>query len=343
MEQDNQLDDIDQAGGCIITAEAMQEHRDKKRRKQSMPPYNLEDPILSRIGDTPLVEYPEPLAGDLRIKLEKENPTGSMKDRIALGMILEMMKSGELSDEDLVVEASSGNTAGGVALAANRLGFDSIITTPESTSSQKIGYVESFGAELVTCPDVDSDDEDHYRNRARTIADERDGVFLNQYQNQLNPEVHEKWTGPEIWEQTDELTHIVCPMGTGGTLSGIGKYIKKQDSSVEIVGVDAEKSNISSAFYGDVPVEYSTQIEGLGKNGETPTMWFDYIDRVESVDDETAITHARTAATEYGVLIGTSSSAALKVARDIARKSEESSVVLVACDGGEQYFDILSD
>lgn len=326
----------------MITAEAMQEYRNKNRQKQDMQPYDIKDPILSLIGDTSLIEYPGSLAGDLHVKLEKENPTGSMKDRIALGMILEMMESGELSDEDLVVEASSGNTAGGVALAANRLGFESVITTPETTSGQKMGYVESLGAELIACPDVDSDHEAHYRNRAQEIADERDGVFLNQYQNQLNPKVHEKWTGPELWEQTDELTHVVCPMGTGGTLSGIGKYIKEQDSSVELVGVDAEKSNISSAFYGDEPVEYNTQIEGLGKSGETPTMWFDYIDRVESVDDETAIKHARIASIEHGLLIGTSSSAALKVARGIATADEQSSVVLIACDGGEQYFDIYS-
>lgn len=310
------------------------------RKVKTMQPYDIEDPILSLIGETSLIEYPEPLSGDLHVKLEKENPTGSMKDRIALGMIREMQREGNLHEDDLIVEASSGNTAGGVAFVANRLGYESVITTPESTSAQKMGYVKALGAELVVCPDVDSDSDEHYRNRARSIADERGGVFLNQYQNQLNPKVHEKWTGPELWNQADELTHVVCPMGTGGTLSGIGKYIKTQDTSVEIVGVDAEKSNISSAFYGEEPVEYSTTIEGLGKSGETPTMWFDYIDRVESVEDETAISTARAAATEHGLLVGTSSSAALKIARDIAEDEADSSVVLIACDGGEQYFDI---
>ena len=321
----------------------IQERRIRKQQKKTMPPYNIEDPILSLIGDTTVVEYPEPLSGDLEVKLEKENPTGSMKDRIALGMILEMEDSEDLSEDDLVVEASSGNTAGGVALAANRLGYETVITTPEMTSSQKMGYVKALGAELITCPDVHSNHDDHYRNRARTIAEERGGVFLNQYQNQLNPKVHEKWTGPELWNQTDRLTHVVCPMGTGGTLSGIGKYIKEQDPSVEIVGVDAEKSNISSAFYDDDPVEYSTQIEGLGKSGKTPTMWFDYIDRVESVDDESAVSYMQSAAAEHGLLIGPSASAALKVARDIAQEDDESSVVLIACDGGEQYFDMYSN
>ncbi len=323
----------------MVTAEAMQEYRNRKRNGDSTPPYDVEDPILSLIGNTPIVQYPEDLPGDVCVKLEKENPTGSMKDRIALGMILEMEESEELAKDDLVVEASSGNTAGGVALVTNRLGYDSVITTPETTSNQKIGYVEALGSELVACPIVDSAHEDHYRNTAESIAAKRDGVFLNQYHNQLNPRVHEKWTGPELWAQMDELTHIVCPMGTGGTLSGIGKYVKEQDESVDIVGVDAEESNISTAFYGDDPVEYNTEIEGLGKGSETPTMWFDYIDRVASVDDETAITWTKKAARGHGLLIGTSSGAALSVAREIAMENENATIALIACDGGEQYFD----
>lgn len=338
---ENPLEDQDQAGGCIATAEAMQEYRKKQNDRSALPTYNFDDPILSLIGNTSLVQYTEELAGDLLVKLEKENPTGSMKDRIALGMILEMQESGELADDDLVVEASSGNTAGGVAMVTNRLGYESVITTPETTSRQKIGYVEALGSELVTCPDVNSSHEDHYRNTAETIAEDRDGVFLNQYHNQLNPHVHEKWTGPELWRQAEELTHIVCPMGTGGTLSGIGKYMKEQDDSIEIIGVDAKNSNISTAFYDEESVDYKTEIEGLGKGSETPTMWFEYIDEIVSVSDDTAISWTRTAARESGLLIGTSSGAALSVAHDIAKKDEESAVVLIACDGGEQYFDTI--
>ncbi|WP_138007351.1 PLP-dependent cysteine synthase family protein [Halalkalirubrum salinum] len=307
-----------------------------------MNPYNIDDPVLSLIGQTSLVEHPKNLLGDLHLKLEKENPTGSMKDRIGLGMILEMRESGEISDGDLVIEASSGNTAGAVALAANRLGHDSIITTPEKTSPQKMGFVKAFGSELVTCPDVNSDHKDHYRAKAQQIADKRGGIFLNQYHNQLNPKVHEKWTGPELWNQTNKLTHIVCPMGTGGTLSGIGKYIKNQDPSVNIIGVDAKKSNISTSFYDKEPVKYDTKIEGLGKGGETPTMWFDYIDEIISVKDEEAIQWAKKAAREDGLLIGTSAGAAFKIAYNIANENENASVVSIVCDGGEQYFDTLN-
>ncbi|ELZ39421.1 cysteine synthase [Halorubrum tebenquichense DSM 14210] len=321
----------------------MQDHRNSEQNCTPLPPYDIDDPILSLIGDTSMVKYPDELSGDLWVKLEKENPTGSMKDRIALGMILEMRASGELSDDDLVVEASSGNTAGGVALVANRLGLDNTITTPETTSGQKMGYVEAFGSELVTCPDVDSSEPGHYRSTAERIADERDGVFLNQYHNQLNPQVHEKWTGPELWNQTEDLTHVVCPMGTGGTLSGIGKYVKEQDDSVEIIGVDAERSNISTSFYDEEPVDYDTKIEGLGKGSETPTMWFDYIDCVVSVGDDTAISWTKKAARDQGLLIGPSAGAALSVAHSIAETDEDTTVVLIACDGGEQYFDLLTD
>lgn len=304
-------------------------------------PYDVDDPILSLIGGTSLIKYPEELPGDLHVKLEKENPTGSMKDRIAIGMVLEMQLSGELSEEDLVVEASSGNTAGAVALVTNRLGYENIITTPETTSSQKIGYVKALGSDIVKCPDVSPKNEDNYIKKAKKIAYKRNGVFLNQYHNQMNPQIHAKWTGPELWSQTDNLSHVVCPMGTGGTLSGVGKYIKERDSSIKIVGVDAEHSNISNAFYNTEYTEYNTEIEGLGKGSETPTMWFDYVDDVMSIDDASAVEWTKRAARKHGLLVGTSSGAALKVARDIAQGDEDASVALIACDGSEQYFDYL--
>ncbi|MBO4249039.1 cysteine synthase family protein (plasmid) [Halomicrobium sp. IBSBa] len=304
-------------------------------------PYEVGDPVLSLTGNTPLIKYPSDTSGNIHVKLEMENPTRSMKDRVALGMILEMQERGQINADDTIVEASSGNTAGAVAMVCNRLGYKSVITTPETTSKQKKAYIRALGAELVTCPPVDSDEPNHYRTEAERIAQERDGVFLNQYQNQLNPEVHEKWTGPELWQQADDITHIVCPMGTGGTLSGIAKYIKEVDEEVTIVGVDAEKSNISTVFYDKSPVEYDTTIEGLGKGKKAPTMWFNYIDKIVSVGDNEAIENSRRAARDDGLLIGTSSGAALSVAKDIATKNGDATVILIACDGAEQYFDRL--
>lgn len=305
---------------------------------------SIYDPVLSGIGDTRILPYDDTtVEGSIQIKCEFENPTGSMKDRIAYGMIAYLIASGQVSKDDLIVEGSSGNTGGAVALVANRLGYDAVITTPEENSPQKHGYITAFGAELVTCPNVPSDDERHYRNEAKRIADERGGVWLDQYTNQLNPRVHYRWTGPEITEQYPEVTHVVAPMGTGGTTSGIAKHIKEYDESITTVGVDAEKSNISAVFCGGEPGEYETVVEGLGKSDELPTMWFDYIDEIRDVTDEDALGQARQAARNRGFLIGGSSGAALSVAREIASEDPDSNIIVIACDGGEQYFDTLFD
>lgn len=300
------------------------------------------DPVLSAIGDTRMLPYDDPaLEGSLRLKCEFDNPTRSMKDRIAYGMIAHLTLSDELSGGDLVVEGSSGNTGGAVSLVANRLGYDAVITSPAENSPQKLGYVTAYGAELITCPNVPSDDDRHYRQEAERVAEERGGVWLDQYTNQLNPKVHYRWTGPEITEQCPEMTHVVAPMGTGGTMSGIAKHVKEYDESITTIGVDAEGSNISAAFYDKEPGEYETAVEGLGKGGELPTMWFDYVDEIRNVSDRRAFDQARAAAQEQGVLIGSSAGAALSVGREIAVENPDSTVVTIACDGGEQYFDTL--
>lgn len=306
-------------------------------------PYPTDDPVLARIGDTPLVDYPGPATGgDIRLKLEADNPTGSMKDRVALGIVRELEAAGRLAADDVVVEASSGNTAGAVALVTNRLGYESVLTVPAGTSGQKIGYVRAFGSEIIECPAVDPDDERHYRATAARIAAERDGVWLDQYSTPLNPTVHYEWTGPELWRQAaGDLTHVVCPMGTGGTLSGIAKYVKERDATVDVIGVDAERSNISAAFYGSDPAAYDTDVEGLGKERELPTMWFEYIDEVRSVADDRAFAQARRAAEDHGILVGGSSGAAIAVARAITDRRSDARVAVIGCDGGEQYFDTV--
>lgn len=304
----------------------------------------LLDSLLAEIGDTMMIPYDEPgINGSIQVKCEFDNPTGSMKDRIAYGMVAKLDLDGMLSKGDLIVEASSGNTAGSVALVTNRLDYDAVITTPVGNSPQKLGYVKAYGAELVTCPDVPSNDDRHYRMQAKQIAEKRGGIWLDQYSNQLNPEVHAAWTGPEITEQYPDLTHVVAPMGTGGTMSGIAKHVKEYDESVTTVGVDATLSNISSAFSGTDPGKYDTDIEGLGKGEKLPTMWFEYIDEIRSVNDKDALLQARRAANDHGLLVGGSSGASLFVAREIAMQEPSAEVAVVACDGGEQYFDTIFD
>ena len=309
-------------------------------------PFPTDDPVLSLIGDTPMIDYPGVEDGRVRCKLESENPTRSMKDRIAMGILTNAIDGEEY---DRVIEASSGNTAGAVALVANRLGLDCTLTCPESTSRSKIGYMKAFGADVHKCPDVESGHPDHYRSVAQKLADEEDDAFLvNQYYNQGNPTVHYRWTGAEIWAQAGaDMTHLVSAMGTGGLLSGSGRRVKEEAEAagrdVSVIGVDAEKSNISTAFYGEEPVPYDTQVEGLGKGGELPTMWFDYIDEVRSVSDEETFRQAREAAQKHGVLIGPSAGAALSVSLDIVSSQPDARVVTIICDGGEQYFDTLFD
>ncbi len=306
-------------------------------------PFPTDDPVLNMIGDTPMIDYPGADPGRLRCKMESENPTRSMKDRIAMGILTEALEDGEY---DTVVEASSGNTAGAVALVANRLGVKCILTCPETTSRSKIGYMKAFNAEVHKCPDVDSDHPEHYRTVAQQLAEEHDAFLVNQYHNQNNPTVHYQWTGREIWAQAgSDVTHLVSAMGTGGLLSGSARRVKEEAEAagrdVTVVGVDATKSNISTAFYDEEPVPYDTTVEGLGKGGELPTMWFDYIDEMRNVPDERAYEQAREAAQTHGLLIGPSAGAALAVARDIHDNQPDARVVTIICDGGEQYFDTL--
>jgi len=306
-------------------------------------PYPTDDPILGLIGDTSLVSYPGTDRGRILCKLENENPTGSMKDRIAMGILTEALADG---DYDTVIEASSGNTAGSVALVANRLGVDCTLTCPASTSRQKIGYMKAFGADVHECPDVEEGHPDYYRQVAKRLAEKHDAFFVDQYRNQSNPGVHYQWTGREIWAQAgDRMTHLVGAMGTGGILSGCGRHIQEQAAStgrdVTVVGVDAEHSNISTSFYEKEEVPYETKVEGLGKGHQLPTMWFDYIDEMRDVSDQRSFDQARKAAQKHGLLIGPSAGAALAVARDIVDEQPEARVVTIVCDGGEQYFDTL--
>lgn len=307
----------------------------------SKPYPECDDPILGRTGSTPIVKYEDQHAAQVYCKLEYENPTGSMKDRIALGMISKMKADGRISDDTPVVEASSGNTAGAVSLVCARSGLKCYVTFPEGTSGQKSGYMKAYGAKTKACPDVESGHEDHYISQAETLAERTDGTFLNQYENELNPFVHYEWTGEEVVQQLGgDVTHVISPMGTGGTLSGIGRRVKEDDPQVRVIGVDGVQSNIWTSFYGEDSVDYDVAVEGLGKSGRRPTMWFDYIDDVETVADEQAFRRARKEA-RNGFLIGPSSAAALEIA-DVYGRNSDNVVLAIICDGGDQYFDVIN-
>lgn len=319
---------VPDGGGCIEVAETMSD----RRRGSS---YTFTDPVLQQIGDTPLVPHP---TADVFCKMERQSPTLSHKDRLAAGMLTELKERGELDDDQRVVEASSGNMAGGVALACNRLGHPCTIVSPETASPIKMGFVRALGAELVQVPAVSHESEDHYQSRTAEIAREKGALYLNQYERALNREVHYGWTGPELWAQIAEkpVTHVVAATGSGGTLSGIGEYVNEREESIRIVGVDAEHSNVSRDFHGWERTEYDTEIEGLGQYRTTDAIDFDAIDEMVSVSDEDAIARAKHEAAENGLLLGTSSGAVMEVARSIA--DDGGCVVAVVHDGSEQYF-----
>lgn len=319
---------VPDGGGCIEVAETTSD----RRRGSS---YSFTDPVLQQIGDTLLVSHP---SANVFCKMERQSPTLSHKDRLAVGMLTELKERGELDDGQRVVEASSGNMAGGVALACNRLGHPCTIVSPETASPIKMGFVRALGAELVQMPAVSHESEDYYQNRAAEIAREKDALYLNQYERALNREVHYGWTGPELWDQIADkpVTHVVAATGSGGTLSGIGEYVNERDESIQIVGVDAEHSNVSRDFRGQDRTEYDTEIEGLGQYRTTDAIDFDAIDEMVSVSDEDAIARAKHEAAENGLLLGTSSGAVMEVARSIA--DDEGCVVAVVHDGSEQYF-----
>ena len=207
------------------------------------------DPILDQIGNTPLITHPS--NDRIFAKNERQNPTLSHKDRLGVGMILGLLEMGELSKGQRVVEASSGNTAGGVALAANRLNHPCTIVMKSSTSLIKQGFVKSLGADIISVPDVDHDDSRYYQNVAKNYAKEHNAVYVNQYERPLNRLVHFSWTGPELYEQIQgkNVTHIIGAVSTCGLMSGIGEYIKSKDSSIQIIGVDGIESNIHRTFH----------------------------------------------------------------------------------------------
>ncbi len=301
------------------------------------PPFPITDPVLRGIGETPLVAHPD---DNVLCKMERQSPTLSHKDRLAAGMLLALKARGELADGQRVVEASSGNMAGGVALSCNRLGHPCTIVSPETASPIKMGFVRALGAELIQVPAVPHDHEDYYQKQAARRAADGDALYLNQYERALNREVHAAWTGPELWAQIEDrpVTHVVAATGSGGTISGIGAYVSEQDDSIRIVGVDADRSNVSRDFYGQARGEYETAIEGLGQYRTTEAIDFDAIDEMVSVADDNAIARAKSEAADHGLLLGLSSGAVMEVARSITDADDGACVVAVVHDGAEQYF-----
>lgn len=298
------------------------------------------------IGHTPLVKInklnPNPRVTMLA-KLEAQNPGGSIKDRIATTIINRAEKEGKLKPGGTVVEATgAGNTGIGLAIIAAVRGYKSIFVLPDKVSEEKRNLLRAFGAKVVIAPTaVSPDDPRSYYRVADKITKDTPGAFqAGQYTNPANPEAHYATTGPEIWEQTDgKVTHVVIGMGTGGTISGIGKYLKEKNPNVKIIGVDSVGSLYLHYFKtGELTTVFKTyKTEGIGEDFLPQTMDFSIVDDVIQVDDKENFLTARRLAKEEGILVGSSAGAALAAARKVVKRLKSGIVVVVLPDSGRNY------
>src|SRR5262249_37987906 len=265
------------------------------------------DPLLDASGDTRMVRLSR-LTSDLRTpvvaKVEFLNPGGSVKDRIGLAMIEAAENAGQLRPGATIVEPTSGNTGTGLAMAAALKGYRLVCVMPDKMSSEKIALLRAYGADVAVCPTaVPGESPQSYYSVADRLTREIPGAFQpNQYFNQANPAAHEATTGPEVWRQTDgRITHFVAGMGTGGTISGVGRVLKRHNPKIQVIGADPVGS-IYSAGDNFTPKIY--KVEGIGEDFMPSTMDLSVVDRIEIVDDKESFLVARRMTREEGILVG---------------------------------------
>ena len=314
------------------------------------------DSLLDLIGNTPLLELKKitkGLKGRFFGKLEAFNAGHSAKDRVAKYVIEDAERKGLLKPGSTIVETSSGNTGYSLAMISALRGYKCIIAISDKSSHDKVEMLQALGAEVHLCPaNVAPDDPRSYYEVAKRIHQETpNSIYINQYFNPLNPEAHYQSTGREIWEQTQgEITHVVVCSGTGGTISGIARYLKEKNPKVQVLGVDAYGSAIKK--YHDThefdPAEiYPYKIEGMGKNLIPTATDFDVIDEFVKVTDKDAALTARELARTEGLFMGYTSGAAMQAVRQYAemgRFDENSIVVVLFADHGSRYMNkIYSD
>ena len=291
------------------------------------------------IGKTPLVKLPESLVpenfnGNILLKLESLNPGGSVKDRIGKAMIDRAEEEGILKEGGTIVEASSGNTGIALALVGAARGYKVILTMPETMSEERRALLKAYGAELVLTPgDVGIPGA---IKKAEEIAKDTEGAFLaSQFENTVNPEIHYKTTGPEIWEDTDgNVDIVVSGIGTGGTITGVGKYLKEQKESVEMVAVEPAGSPLLAKNETG-----KHRIQGIGAGIVPAVLDQDMYSEIILSTDNDAMKTSRKVATEGGIFVGVSAGAALWAALEVAKRPEnkDKTIVAVLPDNGDRY------
>jgi len=308
--------------------------------------------VLEAIGQTPMIRLGRVGRGirtPVLAKAEQLNPGGSVKDRIGLAIIEAAEQSGALKPGGVIVEGTSGNTGVGLAIAAAIKGYRCIFTIPDKMSTEKIRLLRAFGAEVVVVPTaVPPDHPEYYIQKAKAIVAATPGAVLaDQHFNPVNPEAHYRTTGPEIWEQSaGRVTHFVCSPGTGGTVSGVGRYLKEKNPRVRVIAPDPVGS-----IYGEYAATHKKgdgfpyKVEGVGGDKIPTSLHFDVVDEFVSVTDRDAFRMARRLTREEGLFVGGSSGLNVHVALEVARRLDDPAalVVTVLCDTGERYLSKLYD
>src|SRR3954452_21525781 len=303
--------------------------------------------VLELVGNTPIVRL-DSIGSDveprLLAKLEYVNPGGSVKDRIGLAMIEKAEQEGKLKPGGTIVEPTSGNTGVGLAIAAAQKGYRCIFVMPDKMSQEKIAMLRAYGAEVVICPTaVEPDSPESYYSVSDRLAEEIPGGFKpDQYSNMANPEMHYRVTGPEIWEQTDgRLDAVVISVGTGGTISGVGRYFKERKPDVLIVGADPEGSIYTARDESDV---HPYLVEGVGKDTWPETKDPKVVDEWIRVGDRESFLWARRLAREEGILAGGSAGTTLYAAYQLAeRLGAGKRVLMMIPDSGRNYLSKVYD
>lgn len=305
--------------------------------------------LLDSIGNTPLVRLDnisKGLKAKIWAKLEFMNPGGSLKDRIALYMIEKAEREGKIKPGDTIIENSSGNTAMGLAIVARQKGYKLKIVIRDTTSKEKIKMLQVLGVDVILVDaSLPPENPKSYNNYAKNLADEHpDYYYIDQHNNLDNNESHYKTTGPEIWEQMDgKIDYVVAGVGTGGTLCGMGKFLKEKNPDIKLIGVDP----MGSVFYNyfkekKLITPYRYKIEGIGDEFLIKTAQLELLDDMYQIDDKTAFQWTKKLANEEGILSGGSSGAnvwaSVKLAKEIDR---EANIVTLICDSGYKYFSTI--